>query len=540
MRLIQIIFSQGLATILLLAPSLQSKAQDLDEFMRNLVLNEIEDSDITAAEITYQELLQSQGSSINCAKWHQCTSTILMAGLTGQRNSYTNSVLFDIERMDCPDPSGNWWPYLMGNAHFMTNAYEKAADFYSRITWTPDSTDSGFALYINARLNLSSAYNGLNEISLAIETIEDLLETCKSYEEKMETPLDPSLYNSLSINLSGLLISNREFDRSAETLRSVDTSILDSHWLQVVALNRLIIFQETGRFNESDSLWMNELRLSKFAGIPEGTFNTLIRQSLLSNDPIGFQSIRDLIVTHHPHLPQEESFYFSNLVQSDAAGSDFNERWKVYAGIEKERAESLAIQLQTITQINNSRITELTSELKNRADSELQWQMTALVVAFTLVAIVIGHILFQRKKRIENEQKLQDVFSAQSTDSDAEKLHLKSEDIRILGDAIGFGKRTSDAMLILKKISMQLIPENYPRQLDLSSLENFHELSSSEQAILRDMMAGFDAKEIARVMNLSPSHVYNSRSHIRRKLEIPKEQSITDWVINHAVKVDPE
>ena len=37
------------------------------------------------------------------------------------------------------------------------------------------------------------------------------------------------------------------------------------------------------------------------------------------------------------------------------------------------------------------------------------------------------------------------------------------------------------------------------------------------------MIAGFDAKEITRVVHLGPSHVYNSRSSISKKLEIPKE-----------------
>ena len=54
------------------------------------------------------------------------------------------------------------------------------------------------------------------------------------------------------------------------------------------------------------------------------------------------------------------------------------------------------------------------------------------------------------------------------------------------------------------------------------------------------MIAGLDAKEIARVLNLSPSHIYNSRSNIRRKLEIPKEQSIEDWVIANVVDVQSD
>jgi tetratricopeptide (TPR) repeat protein/DNA-binding CsgD family transcriptional regulator len=475
----------------------------------------------------------------DCADWHQSTSTILMAGLTGQRDLYANSVLFDIEQKTCPDPEGNWWPYLIGNACFMTNNYEKAAAFFSRVNWTPASDDSDFAIYINARLNLSSAFNAMSSIDRAILTIEDLIRTCNSYEHDTGNELEVSLFTNLNINLAGLLISNRDFERAEATLQTIDVNLLNPQWQQVVKLNQLIIFQETGRFEQSDSLWMNELRLSELAGIPEGTFNILIRQSLLSNDPLGFMTIRDFIVTHLPHILEDESFYYTKLVQSGTGDEGFEERWIVYSGIEKERSTTFALQLKAVTQKRNTRIERLTSELELRKRATLRWQRIALSIALALLAIVGGYAILQRQRSVANQRKLDALLSPASTESQAEPLELRLDDIRILGDAIGLGKRTADAMLILKKISMKVMPDNFPKQLDLTSLENFHELSTSEQKILADMIAGFEAKEIARVMNLSASHIYNSRSNIRRKLEIPKEQSIKDWVISRTVQIAP-
>jgi hypothetical protein len=282
---------------------------------------------------------------------------------------------------------------------------------------------------------------------------------------------------------------------------------------------------------------MNELRLSELAGIPEGTFNILIRQSLLSNDPLGFMTIRDFIVTHLPHILEDESFYYTKLVQSGTGDEGFEERWIVYSGIEKERSTTFALQLKAVTQKRNTRIERLTSELELRKRATLRWQRIALSIALALLAIVGGYAILQRQRSVANQRKLDALLSPASTESQAEPLELRLDDIRILGDAIGLGKRTADAMLILKKISMKVMPDNFPKQLDLTSLENFHELSTSEQKILADMIAGFEAKEIARVMNLSASHIYNSRSNIRRKLEIPKEQSIKDWVISHTVQI---
>jgi len=530
-------FSLGLIALMIMGQPLHSDAQDLDEFMQALIMNELPDSAITVAESTYQRLARTEVQPEDCAEWHQSTSTILMAGLTGQRDLYANSVLFDIEQNTCPDPAGNWWPYLMGNACFMTNNYEKAAAFFSRVNWTPASDDSDFAIYINARLNLSSAFNAMSSIDRAILTIEDLIRTCNSYEHDTGNELEVSLFTNLNINLAGLLISNRDFERAEATLQTIDVNLLNPQWQQVVKLNQLIIFQETGRFEQSDSLWMNELRLSELAGIPEGTFNILIRQSLLSNDPLGFMTIRDFIVTHLPHILEDESFYYTKLVQSGTGDEGFEERWIVYSGIEKERSTTFALQLKAVTQKRNTRIERLTSELELRKRATLRWQRIALSIALALLAIVGGYAILQRQRSVANQRKLDALLSSASTESRAEPLELRLDDIRILGDAIGLGKRTADAMLILKKISMKVMPDNFPKQLDLTSLENFHELSTSEQKILADMIAGFDAKEIARVMNLSPSHIYNSRSNIRRKLEIPKEQSIKDWVISRTVQL---
>jgi hypothetical protein len=39
------------------------------------------------------------------------------------------------------------------------------------------------------------------------------------------------------------------------------------------------------------------------------------------------------------------------------------------------------------------------------------------------------------------------------------------------------------------------------------------------------------------MMKVSPAYIYNSRSHMRRKLQIPKSMSIEDFVIARADKV---
>jgi DNA-binding CsgD family transcriptional regulator len=227
-------------------------------------------------------------------------------------------------------------------------------------------------------------------------------------------------------------------------------------------------------------------------------------------------------------------------MESGADDSIFEERWKVYSGIERDRSATFALQVEALTQKSSKRISELSSELEDKRATAAQWQMLALAIGALLLLVIGGYAIHQRRKGMANQRKLEALLSSNLAVSRVEEFEIKLDDIRTLGDAIAHGKKTSDAMLILKKISMKHMPENFPKQLDLNNLENYSELSTSEQRILKDMIAGLDAKEIARVLKLSPSHIYNSRSNIRRKLEIPKEQSIEDWVIANAVNIQSD
>ena len=87
-------------------------------------------------------------------------------------------------------------------------------------------------------------------------------------------------------------------------------------------------------------------------------------------------------------------------------------------------------------------------------------------------------------------------------------------------------------MLILKKINLGLQSEmNSRAAVDLSKVKSLHQLNRTERQVAEYILGGFHAKDIARLLKCSTSHIYNTRSKIRLKLNIDEGESIEDFLL---------
>lgn len=59
-------------------------------------------------------------------------------------------------------------------------------------------------------------------------------------------------------------------------------------------------------------------------------------------------------------------------------------------------------------------------------------------------------------------------------------------------------------------------------------------LSDSEKRVFLDDLAGLSPKDTARSEDWTPQYVYNQRSELRRKLDIPPEMDFTSWAKEHS------
>jgi FixJ family two-component response regulator len=69
------------------------------------------------------------------------------------------------------------------------------------------------------------------------------------------------------------------------------------------------------------------------------------------------------------------------------------------------------------------------------------------------------------------------------------------------------------------------------RDVNWAKVDRSNVLKKNEKEILEYIVMDFEAKEIARILNCSVSHIYNMRSRIRQALDISADAQIKDWVL---------
>jgi DNA-binding CsgD family transcriptional regulator len=111
------------------------------------------------------------------------------------------------------------------------------------------------------------------------------------------------------------------------------------------------------------------------------------------------------------------------------------------------------------------------------------------------------------------------------------KLQVTSTDIRKIHMGLAKGHQIGEALLSLQKIEILGKDSSaFAGTEAFQTLEGADALSEIELTILKMTMEGIPTKEIAHQLKVSSGYVYNSRSAIRKKLNIPKESSIKPWV----------
>ena len=111
------------------------------------------------------------------------------------------------------------------------------------------------------------------------------------------------------------------------------------------------------------------------------------------------------------------------------------------------------------------------------------------------------------------------------------KLQVTSTDIRKIHMGLAKGHQIGEALLSLQKIEILAKDSSaFAGTEAFQTLEGADALSEIELTILKMTMEGIPTKEIAHQLKVSSGYLYNSRSAIRKKLNIPKESSIKLWV----------
>jgi DNA-binding CsgD family transcriptional regulator len=150
----------------------------------------------------------------------------------------------------------------------------------------------------------------------------------------------------------------------------------------------------------------------------------------------------------------------------------------------------------------------------------------------TAVIALVTTLLLVRMRKSRLKAELNSVLAFKEDQEQQPVMPLTPNDVRILGDAITYGKRVSDALLVLKKLNVNAVNDTASvRDVNWAKVDRSNVLKKNEKEILEYIVMDFEAKEIARILNCSVSHIYNMRSRIRQALDISADAQIKDWVL---------
>lgn len=509
--------------------------EHLDDYFEALAKNQIvitQDSIQVCDSILFSLISSDRDDSFACERFLKAQAVVAFGVQFGLESSLFPDVL-TVVKSGCISSSPHYH-YIIGNGFFAAENFEKAMQSYLQV----DSSRVEPTMYTLTRMNLSATYAQLGEVEIAIAVLERLI--AAKLRNASELPWRQDFTNRIKINLGALYSMKMNYAKADEILWTVDTTNLGEYWSEILEINRFLVKQAMFDFSSSGEIWRRSFYSRPLNSLPSDLHEPSVREAVMAGDFAYFIGARASLLNSRKDSPllNPESAYF-NLFSEETGNEELTGLWNQFVRWEADHQKYLS-SLKEERSAEHQRLHELESELGNQIDLNRRYYARR-TVAWTAVALIVAAILAGRLvKRRRNARQLNVALSQPEKNSIPTKslaLQLNFDDVRLLGEAIAYGRRTNDAMLIVKKLNQVLQQEsNEPLAIDMSQIELFEELNETEKLVVNYILSGFDAKEIARLLKFSISHIYNTRSKIRLKLGIPENDSIEDWLLQH-VKV---
>lgn len=483
--------------------------------------------------IDAEVMTAAENSFLEAHERGDCTAQI-RAGLVVLRGvaKGTSSRIFPafLEEIEsCDAAHSPRWNLFKGNAFYSYNDWNKAAEAY-RMTRTQVAPEDDLFYY--ASFNLSSVLNNSDELEAAIEVLESLIEA--------KNPLVQLNEAYVQLNLAAMQLSAHQYNSAKQTMESIERSNLSPEFNEIFIWNELILGQQIGNKAASDSVWTEYARKIDFPSIPIGGYNAVLRSCLSTNDLVYYAKWHDFLSETFPnqetylsqivgaYVPFIRNFNPQQALKEPFDGEEMTV-WNNYVHWEREHQAFLAaFESRETSKLNDAILalekTIAQERLEKQGLQRLNWAgaITALILC---MAFLIYRIQVQKKRIAFMERAMNNPVLPSTV-----AIPLKNEDLRTLTEAITKGTRISDASLVIRKLQVLLNQGEESESISVTKKARFNELNESEKAVVDYLANGFEAKEIARVMKVSTAYVYNVRSRIRIKLNIPEEMNLNSWL----------
>lgn len=420
--------------------------------------------------------------------------------------------------------------FALGGAYYSQQDYRQAIRHYNDAL---ELASDGSQLFYLTSMNLSACYNESDQLDSAIQVLEHALEATPSGNPNEAVPeWIQTYYERIRINLGALQVTSYDYLNALNTLAETDTSRLDAYWNNLLWCNVMLANQGLAKFEQRDSVWFNRVQYIPFEELDPAFHAHALHQILIEKDFIQFQKFKKALSRWGSSSLTEESSPYSALWDTALSDRMTLAAFQLYAKWAENEDQFQLQRVQKVLELNRDRLTELEAHL-NAATEKNHFIVYATGGLFLLISAgFLGYFYHFRTKRRERAEAVDLVLNPTQPQAKTPPLPIDRSDIRIIGDAISHGRKISDALLVLKKLTSLLDVETQPLH-PLRSLDRIPEvekLSEREFQVLQHIASGFDAKEISRSLDMAPEYIYNLRSRIRKKLQIPKEQPFEVWV----------
>lgn len=498
---------------------------DLAELGMNRI--ELNEDSVRRFEANYISALSThEGRPEDCERLATYRAGIVFSVQMGFNSSLFPEIMY--QPADNCTSTSPYYHYIIGNAWYNLGEFDRAIGAYLQL----DSTGTAPVFALGA-LNLSAAYASNDQNDLAIATLEKMQEDKR---ERNGRPWNIQFLNQIRINLAALYLNAWAYEAAENALNSVDSVSLDSYWRMIWNCNRLMCYQRSMQFGQSKRIWESYLKQPPLHTLPGIVHEACISEALKAADIKYFlEQRKGLLSEGNSPLLETECLYHDLLL----AGGNPDSLAPVW-----DRFKSWEDQFQTFINAKKLAFDDKQVRLAN-LESQLEAEIVAsgerLIIRNRVIGslIVLGlSLMFWRVLRLYlNKRQLKEAFQEAKEPPDVSvslSPKLDHDDIRLIGEAIAYGRNTADAMLILKKINLGIQAEmNSAEVVDLSQFKAFKGLNHTELQVAQYVLGGFHSKDIARLLKCSTSHIYNTRSKIRIKLDIDDGESIEDFCLKH-------
>lgn len=431
-----------------------------------------------------------------------------------------------LETADAPcAPEYGVYPFLLASIQFLKGNYTEAARLFVR---AQDQLPYEHPRSVDIQLNLSAALHEQGLEMEAISILQQLLDP-ESRWSKNEKLKDPILQAGLRINAAAMMVTLEQFGDALELLGQVDLDVLPPYWRQIKSSNEFICYEELGRFERADSIWEAVFEPLELSDCSWQVLGRALRSITTHGDIGRVFALRDHMRETPPTYPVEESDYYPFLYDLELTDDQVVFAW---------RALQAAFYIQQkgsgTPEFNEANAVQaLRSEFYEEPRRRDWLSVIGLSLLLTGFSTLVLFVSFRRRLR-RGAQGGGMSESPATAEEGQGVVNLTESEIRTLYDGLSMGLRVEDAKMVVRKL--ELSQAGPKKDLDFSELKKpvgWEELNAMEIEVIRHALQGLPSKEIAHNMGVSAGYVYNARSAIRTKLNIPEDAHFKFWLMRN-------